>query len=465
MVRNIVILAGSSHPAFVDKVASVLGVAPSSRVLTKFASGETRCEIRDSVRGKDVYIVQSFGTGNDGDGSTNGVDQGLESGEGQQPTGQKHTVNDYFIELCIMISACKTGSAKRVTAVLPLFPYSRQPDLPFSKVGAPLVGMPTPPAQQQQQQGKGATVQYTFESVPATPGPNIPRTVGLSTAGVDMVEMMGSLRSKGGSGRVSPAPTSAPTSAPQQQQQQQLNSYTTHDYENPALMMALQAKPGHKQFMAQSGSLVADLLTCAGADRILTCDLHESAYQGFFDIPVDNLYARPLLKRYIQQNIPNYRDAVIVSPDAGGAKRATAIADSLGLAFALIHKERRPPKISQAPKATMMLVGNVSSRVCILIDDLADTANTITRAAKLLKREGAVRVVALLTHGVLSGDAIARINASALDAVVVTDTVPQDPRRRKMCPKLEVLDVSATFAEAIRRVHHGESVSMLFQYD
>ena len=113
----------------------------------------------------------------------------------------------------------------------------------------------------------------------------------------------------------------------------------------------------------------------------------------------------------------------------------------------------------------MMLVGSVAARVCILIDDLADTANTITRAAKLLKREGAVRVVALLTHGVLSGDAIARINASALDAVVVTDTVPQDPRRRRLCPKLEVLDISATFAEAIRRVHHGESVSMLFQYD
>ncbi|KAH6854259.1 phosphoribosyltransferase-like protein [Chaetomium sp. MPI-CAGE-AT-0009] len=453
MVRNIVILAGSSHPAFVEKVAGVLGVAPSSRVLTKFASGETRCEIRDSVRGKDVYIVQSFGTGHDGSTTASG-------GE-----AERHTVNDYFIELCIMISACKTGSAKRVTAVLPLFPYSRQPDLPFSKVGAPLVGMSAPAPPQQGEGGGGAAgaggrgaVHYTFESVPATPGPNIPRTVGLGTAGVDVAEMIGarvSLRSREGNGRASPAPVP---------QQQPPNSYTTHDYENPSLMMALQAKPGHKQFMAQSGSLVADLLTCAGADRVLTCDLHESAYQGFFDIPVDNLHARPLLKRYIQQNIPNYRDAVIVSPDAGGAKRATAIADSLGLAFALIHKERRPPKISQAPKATMMLVGSVAARVCILIDDLADTANTITRAAKLLKREGAVRVVALLTHGVLSGDAIARINASALDAVVVTNTVAQESHQRS-CPKLEVLDISGTFAEAIRRVHHGESVSMLFQYD
>ena len=180
---------------------------------------------------------------------------------------------------------------------------------------------------------------------------------------------------------------------------------------------------------------------------------------------MDNLYARPLLKQYIQRNIENYKDAVIVSPDAGGAKRATAIADSLGLAFALIHKERRPTKITDRQKATMMLVGDVSSRVCILVDDLADTANTITRAAKLLKREGATRVYCLLTHGVLSGDAIARINASALDRVVVTNTVAQDRDRRAACPKLEVLDVSGMFAEAIRRVHHGESISVLFQYD
>ena len=180
---------------------------------------------------------------------------------------------------------------------------------------------------------------------------------------------------------------------------------------------------------------------------------------------VDNLHARPLLKQYIQHHIENYKDAVIVSPDAGGAKRATAIADSLGIRFALIHKERRPTRITDRQKATMMLVGSVANRVCILVDDLADTANTITRAAKLLKREGATAVYALLTHGVLSGDAIARINASALDRVIVTNTVAQDRDRRMSCPKLEVLDVSGMFAEAIRRVHHGESISVLFQYD
>lgn len=120
--------------------------------------------------------------------------------------------------------------------------------------------------------------------------------------------------------------------------------------------------------------------------------------------------------------------------------------------------------MSYPPKATMMLVGDVASRVCILIDDLADTANTITRAAKLLKREGAVQVIALLTHGVLSGDAVARINASALDKVVVTNTVAQEAHCAA-CNKLEVLDISGMFAEAIRRVHHGESISVLFQYD
>lgn len=112
----------------------------------------------------------------------------------------------------------------------------------------------------------------------------------------------------------------------------------------------------------------------------------------------------------------------------------------------------------------MMLVGDVAERVCVLVDDLADTSNTITRAAKLLKKEGATKVYALLTHGVLSGDAISRINVSAIDKIVVTNSVPQDEHKR-LCPKLEVLDVAPAFAEAIRRVHHGESISVLFQYD
>jgi ribose-phosphate pyrophosphokinase len=226
---------------------------------------------------------------------------------------------------------------------------------------------------------------------------------------------------------------------------------------------AFEPQVGYRQWVAQAGTLIADLLTCAGADHVITMDLHDPQYQGFFDIPVDNLYGRHLLRKYIQFNIPNYQQAVVVSPDAGGAKRATAIADALGMPFALIHKERRPTQISDRQNATMMLVGDVAARTTILIDDLADTSNTITRAAKLLKKEGATQVIALITHGILSGDAIDRINASALDKVIVTNTVPQDEHKSR-CPKLEVLEVGNVFAEAIRRVHHGESISVLFDY-
>ncbi|KAK4219508.1 ribose-phosphate pyrophosphokinase 5 [Rhypophila decipiens] len=426
MVRNIVILGGNSHPAFVSKVCEFLGVPPAQRVLTKFSSGETRCEIQDSVRGKDVYIIQSFGSAND--------------------TPFANGVNDFFIELCIMVSACKMGSAKRVTAVLPIFPYSRQPDLPYVRAGAPRRGV---------QQGSvdehgsvngvasaAGSVNGGTDTVPATPGPNIPRTDGLDT-------MLDSATLAGAEGTTTSQTTTT--------------RYTTHDYENASLAVALQSKSHYKQWSAQAGSLVADLLTCSGADRVVTCDLHESSYQGFFDIPVDNLFGRKLLQQYIRLNIENWRDAVIVSPDAGGAKRATAIADNLGMPFALIHKERRTTNFTERQKATMMLVGDVSERVCILIDDLIDTGNTIIRAAKLLKKEGAVKVYALLTHGIFSGDALARINASAVDRVVVTNTVAQDRHLAALCPKLEVLDISTLFAEAIRRVHHGESISVLFR--
>lgn len=429
MVRNIVVLGGNSHPKLIESVCSILGVPPCQRILTTFSVGESRCEIKDSVRGKDVYIIQSAG----------------------------EDVNHHFMDLCIMISACKTGSAKRITVILPLFPYSRQPDLPYNKSGAPL-------SKQTSDQAKGA---YTFESVPATPGPGVPKTLGL-TNGVD------GLNKKLSKAHVSEPNGIAPTSngdgvmrrAESSSAASQTGSFTTHDYENQShsYINGFQAKPGYKQWVARAGTLVADLLTCSGADHVITLDLHDAQYQGFFDIPVDNLYGRPLLKRFLQQHIPNYKEAVIVSPDAGGAKRATAIADSLNMDFALIHKERRPTKITDRQNATMMLVGGVSDRVCVLIDDLADTANTITRAAKLLKKEGATMVYALLTHGVLSGEAIARINSSAVDKIVVTNSVAQDEHKR-LCPKLEVLDIAPIFAEAIRRVHHGESISVLFQYD
>lgn len=180
--------------------------------------------------------------------------------------------------------------------------------------------------------------------------------------------------------------------------------------------------------------------------------------QGFFNVPVDNLYAEPSVLRWIQENL-SVKDCVIVSPDAGGAKRATSLADRLDLPFALIHKERpRPNEVGR-----MVLVGNVVDKVCILVDDMADTCGTLAKAAAVVKENGAREVVAIVTHGILSGPAIDNINRSVLSQVVVTNTVPLGDKLER-CPKLKVIDVSGTLAESIRRTHNGESVSYLFTH-
>ncbi|KAB8078911.1 phosphoribosyltransferase-like protein [Aspergillus leporis] len=418
MVRNIVVIGGTSHPQLTQNICSVLGIPPADVLLSKFSVGETRVEIKESVRGKDVYIIQSGGG----------------------------KVNDHLLELLITISACKTASAKRVTAVLPLFPYSRQSDIPYNKTGAPLVKSAVI--------GKsGPANGYTFESTPTTPYPGKPESGSLLN-GVDNLQKSLARAQIDDISNGSPVKKQRPASGlsrhdtmeslPENGKVVIPNGTISDDSANK--INNFQPRPGYKQWVAQAGTLVADLLACAGADHIITMDLHDPQYQGFFDIPVDNLYGRPLLKSYIQRNIPNYKQAVIVSPDAGGAKRATAIADSMGIEFALIHKERRPTRITDRQNATMMLVGDVKGRTAILIDDLADTSNTITRAAKLLKKEGAAQVYALVTHGILSGDAIDRINASALDKVVVTNSVDQAEHLRQS-PKLEVLEVGHVFAE------------------
>ncbi|MCJ1312361.1 ribose-phosphate pyrophosphokinase [Agyrium rufum] len=472
MVRNIVVIGGSSHPQLTERICSHLGIPPANVLLSKFSVGETRVEIQESVRGKDVYIIQS--------------------GAGK--------VNDHLMELLITISACKTASARKITAILPLFPYSRQSEVPHYKTGAPLTkasncyNKPDFP--------------YALQSASQTPHPDRDQSKGLTNGVGDLEKNMhkttlesnansyGSPTKQqpgstggggGGSGTdlvngVSSSPgstASSPSHKPTRPSNLQTangvapqtngNANGTHTGSGSTPPQTpkggiFSPQPGYRQWVAQAGTLVADLLTCAGAEHIITMDLHDAQYQGFFDIPVDNLYGRPLLKNYVRYQVPDYKQAVIVSPDAGGAKRATAIADSLGMPFALIHKERRPTRITDRQNATMMLVGDVSNRTAILIDDLADTSNTITRAAKLLKKEGATFVYALITHGILSGDAIDRINASALDRLIVTNSVPQEEHQKK-CPKLEVLDVGTVFAEAIRRVHHGESISVLFQYD
>ena len=182
-----------------------------------------------------------------------------------------------------------------------------------------------------------------------------------------------------------------------------------------------------------SAKLVANMLSVAGADHIITMDLHASQIQGFFDIPVDNLYAEPAVLKWIRENIDDWRNAIIVSPDAGGAKRVTAIADRLNVEFALIHKERK--KANEV--ASMVLVGDAKDKIAILVDDMADTCGTICHAAEKLLEAGATKIYAILTHGIFSGPALNRINAACFEAVVVTNTIPQDKHMRE-CQKIQV---------------------------
>jgi len=253
---NIKVFSGSSHADLTNKVCDRLGIEPGKVVTKKFSNLETCVEIGESVRGEDVYIIQ---TGN---------------GE----------VNDNLMELLIMINACKIASAERVTAVIPSFPYARQDKKDKSR---------------------------------------------------------------------------APISA----------------------------------------KLVANMLSVAGADHIITMDLHASQIQGFFDIPVDNLYAEPAVLKWIKENIDGWRNAIIVSPDAGGAKRVTAIADRLNIEFALIHKERK--KANEVDR--MVLVGDAKDRVAILVDDMADTCGTICLAASKLVEVTSIGFLALHSTKLLNG--------------------------------------------------------------
>ena len=317
MPNNIKVFSGTSHPDFSQKLCDRLGITPGKVVIKKFSNQETCVEIGESVRGADVYIVQS--------------------GCGE--------VNDNLMECLIMINACKLASAERITAVMPCFPYARQDKKDKSR---------------------------------------------------------------------------APISA----------------------------------------KLVANMLRVAGADHIITMDLHASQIQGFFDIPVDNLYAEPAVIKWIKENIPEWRGAIVVSPDAGGAKRVTAIANRLDLKFALIHKER----IKANEVDSMVIMGDVKNKVAILIDDIADTCGTICLAADKLKEAGANKIFAILTHGIFSRLAIDVVRLAieaCFEAVVITNSIPQE-KHMQDCQKIQCIDVSMMFAEAVRRTHKGESVSYLF---
>lgn len=205
-----------------------------------------------------------------------------------------------------------------------------------------------------------------------------------------------------------------------------------------------------------TSKLVADLLTTAGADRVVTVDLHAGQIQGFFDIPVDNLYAASVILDYLRKHLVN-DSTVIVSPDAGGTERARAFAKRLSSSLAIIDKRRSGPNISEV----MNLIGDVRGKVAIIVDDMVDTAGTLTQAAKALREHGATAIYACATHGVLSGPALERIEESEIQEMVITDTIPltDDAARSR---KIKVLSVAGLLAEAIRRIHCNESVSSLF---
>ena len=204
-----------------------------------------------------------------------------------------------------------------------------------------------------------------------------------------------------------------------------------------------------------TAKLVADLISAAGADRILTMDLHASQNQGFFDVPVDHLFAAPVLLDAIRQmEIP---DLVIVSPDAGGVERARAIAKRLKAGLAILDKRRTGPNEAEV----MHVIGEVAGRNVLIVDDIIDTAGTLTKAIAALRKEGAQRILAAGVHAVLSGPALDRIMNSPLEQVLITDTTPIDAKIER-CSKLKTLSVAPLLGEAINRIHENSSVSSLF---
>ncbi len=204
-----------------------------------------------------------------------------------------------------------------------------------------------------------------------------------------------------------------------------------------------------------SAKLVADLITVAGGHRVICLDLHANQIQGFFDIPVDNLFAAPVLLEYIRQYFNS--DLVIVSPDAGGVERARAFAKRLNASLAIIDKRRDE---GQKVKA-MHIIGEVEGKAAIILDDMVDTGGTLTEAAKALAENGALSINACCTHAVLSGNAIGRIEGSAIENLIVTDSIPLQPET-KGCKKIKVLTVANLLGEAIKRTHLNDSVSSLF---
>jgi len=305
------IFTGNSNVHLVQKISDGLGTPVGKSVVKTFSDGEINVEIHESVRGMDVFVIQSI----------------------------CHPVNQNLMELLILIDALKRASAERITAVLPYYGYARQD----RKV--------------------------------------LPR---------------------------------APISA----------------------------------------KLVADLITTAGASRVLTVDLHAGQIQGFFNIPVDHLFAAPVLLEHLRHF---NSDLVVVSPDAGGVERARAFAKRLDASLAIIDKRRDAPNVAQV----MNIIGDVQGLTAVLLDDIVDTGGTLVRAAYALVEKGAKTVFACCTHPVLSGDATKILSDSPIEELIVTDTIPLK-QHAKECPKIKVLSVAGLLTEAIQRIYKDESVSSLF---
>ena len=313
--RNIKIFTGNSHPELAAEIAKILGIKVGDAKVGTFSDGEISVDINETVRGADVFIIQSTGS----------------------------PVNNNLMELLIMIDALKRASAGRITAVMPYYGYARQDRKAKSR--------------------------------------------------------------------------------------------------DPI-----------------TAKLVADLLTAAGANRVLTMDLHAAQIQGYFNIPVDHLLGAPILaKHFVDKGLADQDDVVVVSPDLGSVTRARKFADRLHAPIAIIDKRRPKANVSEI----MNIIGEVEGKRCILINDMIDTAGTITNAANALKDLGAKAVYACCTHGVLSGPAFERINSSAIEELVMLNTLTLPEGINK--DKFTSISVAPVFAEAIRRIYDDEPISKLFE--
>ena len=308
------IFTGNANPQLANAVSQHLGIPLGRAKVNRFSDGEVMVEINESVRGSDVYVIQSTCA----------------------PT------NDNLMELMIMVDALRRASARRITAVMPYYGYARQDRRPRS------------------------------------------------------------------------------------------------------IRVAISAR------------VVADMLQSVGVDRVLTMDLHADQIQGFFNIPVDNIYATPILYKELMDR--KYENMIVVSPDMGGVVRARAMAKALSCDMAIIDKRRPRANVAEI----MNLIGDVEGRTCIITDDMVDTAGTLCNAAKALKERGAIKVCAYITHPVLSGPAIERITNSELDELIVTDTIPLTEAAQN-CSKITQVSSAGLFGESISRIAREESVSALFE--